>query len=171
MKPINSKEKNKKLGQFLIIFLGLAIIPIALIFYSYYKVPDKISESEERKLIDYSNFDHTQKMITKKMSELDSTITLYASATTPNPELLGKKIVDGLADLSKMDTSIKMVKLTSDEYANHYTHVKELVAAQEKLKKSTLDLQEAQTKLKSAESNMMMMGSRGGAPAMPPVPQ
>jgi len=166
MKPINSKERSKSLLQFVFIFFALAMVPVALIFFSYYKVPEEISQSEENKLVAYSNFEHTQKLILKKMVEVDSNINLYASATTENPKLLDKKIVDGLSDLSKMDTSIKMVKLVSDGYANHYTHVTKLVEAQEKLKDAMLKLQDADAKLKAAQANPMMGGM--GAMPMPP---
>lgn len=166
MKPINSKERNKQFWQFIIIFLGLALVPVALIFFSYYKVPEEISEAESKKLVDYSNFEHTQKLILKKMVEVDSNIKLYATAATENPKLLDKKIVDGLTDLSKMDTSIKIVQLVSDGYANHYTHVTQLVAAQEKLKEALQKLQEAEDKLKASQSNPMM--GMGSAMPMPP---
>lgn len=165
MKPINSKEKSKQLWQFIFIFFGLAIIPVALIFYAYYKVPDKISETEQEKLISYSNFEHSQKVVIQKMTEVDSNINLYASGTNQNPEILSKRIVDGLADLSKMDSSIRVIKLVGESLTDHYTHVKELVTIQEKYKKAALDLQEIQDKLKSSESdkNLLMM-SRAAAP-------
>lgn len=169
MRPINSKEKSKQVWQFLIVFMGLAFIPLALIFYSYYKVPDKISETQARQLVGYSNFEHTQKKIIQRMIELDSNINLYASASVPNPVLLEKKIVDQLADLSRMDTSIQIVKIASEAYASHYTHVKEMVDAQTKLKTATLDLKTAQDQLKASESekNMMMMGMGARMPAVP----
>ncbi len=166
MKPINSVEKSKQLWQFVFIFMGLALVPVALIFFSYYKVPEKISESELKKLVDYSNFDHSQKLILRKMAEVDSNISLYASAKTENPRVLDKKIVDGLADLAKMDTSIRIVQLVSDGYTNHYTHVTQLVAAQDKLKETLLKLQEAEERLKSMQSNPMM--GMGAAMPMPP---
>jgi len=164
MKPINSKEKSKQLGQFVFIFFALAVVPVALIFYSYYKVPDKISETEQDKLIAYSNYEHSEKVIVQKMADVDSNINLYASGTNQNPEILSKKIVDGLADLSKMDTSNKIIRLVSEGFTDH-THVKELVTVQEKYKKAALDLQEIQDKLKSSENdkNLLMM-SRGAAP-------
>ena len=169
MKPINSKEKSKQLWQFVFIFFALAFVPVALIFYSYYKVPDKISETEQARLISYSNFEHSQKVIIQKMMDVDSNINLYASGTNQNPEILSKKIVDGLADLSKMDTSNRIIRLVSDGFTGHYTHVKELVTVQEKYKKAALDLQELQDKLKSSENdkNLLMM-SRGAAPAQQP---
>ena len=169
MKPINSQEKSKQVWRFLIVFMGLAFLPLAIVFFSYYKVPDKISATQADKLVAYSNFEHTQKVIIQQMAELDSNINLYASASVPNPELLGKKIVDGLSDLSRKDTSIRIVKLASDAYANHYTHVKALVDAQAQLKAATVKMQEMGDQLKAAtsENQMLMMGaaSRG----MPPI--
>ncbi len=166
MKPINSKERSKQLWQFVFIFLGLALVPVALIFFSYYHVPEEISETEERKLVSYSNFEHTQKMILQKMSEVDSNINLYASAKTENPVLLDKKIADGLADLARMDTSIKMVQLVSNGYANHYTHVRQLVEAQTKLNDAATKLQAAEAAAKSAQS----MGGMGMGSPMPMPP-
>ena len=166
MKALNSKERSKKLWQFVIIFLGLALVPTALIFFSYYHVPEELSEMEGRKLASYSNFEHTQKKILDKMSEVDSNISLYASAKTENPVLLDKKIADGLTDLARMDTSIKMVKLVSDGYANHYTHVRQLVETQTKLNDALAKLQDAEARLKSAQS----MGSMMGASPMPMPP-
>ncbi len=167
MKPINSKERSKSLWQFVLIFLGLALVPTALIFFSYYHVPEEISETEERKLVSYSNFEHTQKKILSKMSEVDSNINLYASAKTENPVLLDKKIADGLADLARMDTSIKMVQLVSNGYANHYTHVRQLVEAQNKLNDAATKLQAAEQQAKSAQS--MGGGMMGSPMPMPPA--
>lgn len=105
-------------------------------------------------------------MILQKMSEVDSNINLYASAKTENPVLLDKKIADGLADLARMDTSIKMVQLVSNGYANHYTHVRQLVEAQAKLNDAATKLQAAEQQMKSAQS----MGGMMGSPAMPMPP-
>ncbi|MBS1614708.1 MAG: hypothetical protein JST06_01165 [Bacteroidetes bacterium] len=165
MKALNSKERSKKLWQFVIIFLGLTLVPTALIFFSYYHVPEELSEMEGRKLASYSNFEHAQKRILDKMSEIDSNISLYATAKTENPVLLDKKIADGLTDLASMDTSIKMVKLVSDGYAHHYTHVRQLVDAQSKLNDALAKLQDAESRLKSAQSAGMM-----GAAPMPLPP-
>lgn len=167
MKPINSKEKTKQVWRFLIVFAGLAFIPLAIIFVSYYKVPDKISATQADKLVAYSNFEHTQKVIVRQMTELDSNINLYATASVPNPDLLAKRIVDGLADLSRLDTSIAVVNLASKSYENHYTHVKRLVDAEAKLKAATVKMQEMTDALKAAQSQSMMMGGMG-AP-MPPL--
>lgn len=165
MKPINSKEKTKQLWQFVFIFFGLAVIPVALIFFSYYKVPDKISESETRKLVDYSHFEHRQKEIRTKLVELDSNINKYAEANTENPKLLDKKILDGLSDLSKMDTSIQLLPVISSGYEKHYTHVTQLVQAQQEKKDAMVQLQKMQEDLKEIKSNPMM-----GAGAMPMPP-
>ncbi len=165
MKPLNSKERSTKLWQFVLVFFGLAIVPTALIFFSYYHVPEELSEMEGRKLASYSNFEHTQKKILDKMADIDSNISLYASAKTENPVLLDKKIADELADLSKMDTSIKMVSLVSQGYANHYTHVRQLVDAKNKLNDALAKLQDAETRLKAAQSAGMM-----GASPMPLPP-
>lgn len=163
MKPLNSKERSKQLWQFVFVFLGLALIPVSLIFFSYYKVPEKISEAEDEKLVAYSNFEHTQKKILKKMQEVDSNINLYAAANTENPKLLDKKILDGLGDLKHMD-SMALVQQVYGSYEDHYTHVTKLVEAQEKLKDALVKLNEAQEKLK-ASNNMMGMG----AMPMPPT--
>jgi hypothetical protein len=164
MKPLNSKERSKQLWQFVFVFLGLALVPVALIFFSYYKVPEKISESEDSKLVAYSNFEHTQKAILKKMQEVDSNINLYAAANTENPKLLDKKILDGLSDLDRMDT-MKLLQQVHDSYEKHYTHVTKLVEAQQKLKDMSVKLSEAEEKLKSSNNNMMGMG----AMPMPPT--
>lgn len=165
MKPINSKERSKQLWQFVFIFFGLAVIPVSLIFFSYYKVPEEISEAESRKLIDYSNFEHTQKVILQKMIEIDSNIGVYATATTENPKLLDRKILDGLSDLAKMDTSVKMVRLVKQGYEHHYDHVTQLVETLNKNKEITMQLQETRDMLKAAQANPMM----GMAPmSLPP---
>ncbi len=155
MKPLNSKERSKQLWQFVFIFLGLALVPVALIFFSYYKVPEKISEAEDQKLVAYSSFERTQKNILKKMQEVDSNINLYAAATTENPKLLDNKILNGLSDLERLD-SMQLVQQVHDSYEKHYTHVTKLVEAQEKLKAALVKLSEAEEKLKS--SNAMMGG-------------
>lgn len=165
MKPINSKEKSKQLWQFVIIFLGLAVVPVALIFFSYYKVPDEISEAETHKLVDYSHFEHRQKQLMAKLVEIDSNINKYAEANTENPKLLDKKILDGLSELSKMDTSIQMLPVISAGYEKHYTHVTQLVQAQQERKDAMVELQKLQENLKEIKSNPMM-GS--GAMPMPP---
>lgn len=163
MKPLNSKERSKQLWQFVFVFLGLALVPVALIFFSYYKVPEKISETEDDKLVAYSNFEHTQKKILSKMREVDSNINLYAAATTENPKLLDKQILDGLGDLKHMD-SMALVQQVYGSYEDHYTHVTKLVEAQARLKDAMVKLAEAEEKLKSSSSMMNM-----GAMPMPPT--
>lgn len=158
MKPINSKERSKQLWQFVFIFFGLAVIPVSLIFFSYYKVPEEISEAESRKLIDYSKFEHTQKLILQKMIEIDSNIGVYATATTENTKLLERKILDGLSDLAKMDTSVKMLRLVQQSYEHHYNHVADLVKAQENYKNTLSKLQETQDDLKAAARANPTMG-------------
>lgn len=165
MKPINSKERSKQLWQFVFIFFGLALVPVALIFFSYYHVPEEISQTEERKLVEYSNSQHNQKKVLQKLAEVDSNINLYASAKTANPVLLDKQIADGLSDIKRLDTS-EMVDNVRRGYENHYTHVRQLVEAQSKLNDAATKLQEADAKLKSAQS----MGGMGmGSMPMPPA--
>ncbi|MBS1643503.1 MAG: hypothetical protein JST36_00560 [Bacteroidetes bacterium] len=166
MKPINSKERSKALWQFVFIFFALAMIPVALIFFSYYKVPEEISEAESQKLVAYSNFEHTQKIILKKMAEVDSNINLLASASVENPVMLKQKIADGISELSRMDTSIAIVPTIRASYEKHFTHVSQLVDAQAKLKDATLKLTDMDAKLKAAQSNPMM--GMGAPMPMPP---
>jgi hypothetical protein len=155
MKPINSKERSKKLWQFVFIFFGLAVVPVSLIFFSYYHVPEELSEMEGRKLVEYSNFQHNQKKVLQKLAEVDSNINLYASAKTENPVLLDKKIADGLSDIEKLDTS-DIVNRVRKGYESHYTHVRQLVEAQNKANDALTKLQDAEGKLKSAQSSGMM---------------
>jgi hypothetical protein len=166
MKPINSKERNKQFWQFVFIFFGLAFIPVALIFFSYYHVPEEISEMEDRKLVEYSNSQHNQKKVLQMFSEVDSNINIYASAKTENPVLLDKKIADGLSDIEKLDTS-DMVNRVRKGYENHYTHVRQLVEAQNKANEAIAKLQDAEAKLKAAQSSGMM--GMGAAMPMPPA--
>jgi hypothetical protein len=165
MKPLNSKERNKQLWQFVLIFLGLAVVPVGLIFFSYYHVPEEISEMEGRRLVEYSNSQHSQKKVLQKFAEVDSNINLYASAKTENPVLLDKKIADGLSDIEKLDTS-EMVSRVRKGYENHYTHVRQLVEAQNKANDALTKLQDAESKLKAAQSGGVM----GMTPAMPMPP-
>ncbi len=168
MKPINSKEKSKQLWQFVLIFFGLAVIPVALIFFSYYHVPDEISESEEKKLVTYSNFEHNQKLILKKLADVDSDINRYAETKTENTVLLDRKIADELNDLSKADTSIPMVQLVTGGYAKHFTHVRNLVAAQDRANKAEAELQKSNEQMKSMGGGGMGMGG-GMNMATPPM--
>lgn len=165
MKPINSKERSKQLWQFVFIFFGLALIPVALIFFSYYHVPEEISEAESKKLIEYSSYEHSRKTILQKLAEVDSNISIYASAKTENPVLLDKKIADGLAEIDKLDTSA-IGRRVSAGFANHYTHVRQLVEAQTKLNDAATKLQAAEAAAKSAQS----MGGMGMGAAMPMPP-
>lgn len=158
MKPVNSKERSQKLWQFVFIFLGLALVPTALIFFSYYHVPEEISEMEGRRLVEYSNFQHSQKKVLQKLAEVDSNISIYASAKTENPVMLEKKIADGLIEIEKLDTS-RIIKDVRKGYENHFTHVRQLVEAQAKLNDAATKLQEADAKLKSAQSMGGMMSS------------
>ena len=171
MKPINSREKSKQLWQFVFIVFGLAVIPAALIFFSYYKVPEKISETEERKLIEYSNFEHAQKVILRKMIEVDSNINKFADAATENPKILENNIVLGLSDLGKMDTSIRMVNLVGKGYEHHYSHVNELRKAQDELKNAIEKLQAAETENKTLKESMRAPNMANMPMQMPPPAQ
>lgn len=158
MKPINSKEKTKQLWQFVLIFFGLAVIPVALIFFSYYHVPEEISESQNKKLVEYSAFEHTQSMILKKLADVDSDINRYAEARTENARMLETKIANELIELGKADTSIRMVPLVTREYTQHFTHTQQLVKAQEDLRKAQVDLQKANDQIKTMGAGMGMGG-------------
>src|ERR1035437_6276557 len=82
MKPINSKERTKMFWQFFFIFVALCIVPMALIFYTYHVTPEKMDAIDQQKLQNYNDFDRGQKLLTKKLSDIDSNINLLTSGAT-----------------------------------------------------------------------------------------
>ena len=162
MKPINSKERSKQVWQFLFIFFGLAVVPISLIFFSYYKVPEKITEIEQQKLIKFSSFDRSQKLLTQQIKEIDSNINLIANGTSNLvPEVLKEQISRGLSKLAEMDTS-EMVTAIRNGYTAHLMHVLEMRKQKDENSGIMTSLKEAKQELEKCESKneLYMMSDR-----------
>jgi len=157
MKPINSKERSKQVWQFVFIFFGLALIPVALIFFSYYHVPEQISKEEDQKLVNYSNFMHRQKVILKKMAEIDSNINKLATAKTESTDMLRADIVAGIRELRAMDSMI-LVQQASKSYEHDFDHVTSLIKAQNELAIAAAELKKSKEELEAAKRNVPMLG-------------
>ena len=158
----NKKEKRKKIWQFIFLMAGMAIIPVALIFLAYYKVPHSIAADELKKLGPYSEFLRKQKKIVEKMTQIDSNIKVYADARMENPGIQSQKILNGINDLEQMDTSIAMVQVAKVNLENHYTHVLKLIDLQTRILK-------AEEEIRALRQNISTMGA-GGMGGVPTVP-
>lgn len=162
----NNRERGRKIWQFIFLMAVMAILPVALIFLSYYKLPVSIAASEAENLVAYSSFLRNQKMVVAKMNLIDSNIRLYAEAKVENPKLLDQRILNGLNDLEHMDTSITMIKTAKANLENHYTHVTKLVEMQARASKAEKELQDLKDNLRNMGGGMM--GNNAPIIPMPP---
>jgi predicted ABC-type exoprotein transport system permease subunit len=164
MESMNSKEKSKKLWEFIFIFFALALLPVGALFYTFYKVPMALSESESNKLITYSNFDKTQNTLVKYISDIDSNFTLLANENSSlEPSSLFTKITNANLKMQEADTS-KLVILVAKMVDNHTSHMNALL----RFRKDFKDVKEKNTELKEQKASQQMapaMGGGGGAPA------
>lgn len=154
MKPLNSKERSKQLWQFVFIFFGLCIIPVSLIFFSYYTVPEKLSEAEQLKLKDYSDFERSRKLLVGQLSEIDSNISKLARHNSNSEAIYRENIAKGITSLT--DTST-LIKLIANTYTAHFAHVEELVKGKDENVKLKEDLASAQSELQNCQRNNSAM--------------
>lgn len=163
MKPINSKERTKQVWQFIFIFFALALVPVALIFFSYQKVPEKLSEVEQRKLMNYSNFERSQRALVKNLVEIDSNLSLLANESTNEiPEVLNTRIAKGLQTIEEADTS-RLMKMIVSGYNNHLKHVNLLVGARNEIKSSSTGLENLKRQLKDCQDANQILKLRGAS--------
>ncbi len=164
MKPINSKERSKQVWQFIFIFFALAIVPIALIFFSYHKVPEKLSDIEQRKLMNYSNFERSQKVLIKHLTEIDSNLNMLANESSNElPEVINMRIGKGLEDIKEADTS-RLVSMISSGYNNHLKHVNTLIKTRNELKNTGSGTKELQQQLQDCKQTIQMLQMRSASP-------
>jgi hypothetical protein len=164
MKPINSKERTKQVWQFIFIFGALALVPVALIFFSYHKVPEKLSDIEQQKLANYSNFERSQKALVKHLAEIDSNLSMLANETSNEvPEVINTRVGKGLEELRETDTS-KLMTMIASGYNNHLKHVNALIKARNELKNTGAGTKELQEQLQECKQTVQMLSLRGSTP-------
>ncbi len=144
MKAINSKERSKQVWQFIFIFLGLAVVPVSLIFFSYYRIPEKLHDQEQRKLINYTNFERSQKVLVRQLDNIDSNLNLLVNESSNElPEVINTRIASSIENIKQTDTG-RLVTLILNGYNNHLKHVNNLV----RMRKEMKDIKEIEQKLK-----------------------
>lgn len=122
MESLNSKEKSKKTWQFIFIFFALAFLPVAAIFFSYFKLPSALSQDEKLKLMEYSEFDRNQKNLIKQLTLIDSNFNLLANENTNlDPTRLVTEITTTNIDIKKSDSSdlTQLLSRMVDDHTNH----------------------------------------------------
>jgi len=122
MESLNSKEKSKKTWQFIFIFFALAMLPVAAIFFSYFKLPSALSQDEKLKLMEYSEFDRNQKNLMKQLTLIDSNFNLLANENTNlDPTRLVTEITTTNIDIKKSDSSAftQLLSRMVDDHTNH----------------------------------------------------
>lgn len=150
MKPINSKERSKLFWQFFFIFIALGILPVAIIFYAYRTMPEMMSDAEQQKLVAYSNFEHSQKALSKNLSKIDSCIILLNNGSNVDAQLLTQEISADITALSKSDSTGSISNLVSaiyKGYSDYFTMAKNLSTTKTEAKKASNDLQKTQDQL------------------------
>ena len=157
MRPLNSKERSTLVWQFIFIFLTLCVIPVGIIFFSYYKVPVALSDTEREKLAEYSDFDRNQKIHIKQLNEIDSNISLLAT-NNGNPASLEAIIADKLVEITKNDTSTFMKNIKTG-YSHHFDHVVTALKSRENYEKEIKSKQDEIDKCKS----LSQMNNNSGA--------
>ena len=165
MKPVNSKERSKLLWQFVFIFFALCILPIAIIFYTYWVTPGKIDDADQEKLMTYSAFEHHQKVMVKLLTEIDSNIRLLNSGSNLDPDVLKNNVLTGINNLSSSDTT-NLVKTISTGYTNYFSLAKNLSKTTFDAKKANDVAQKTQAELdkinaQQASTNAIVNGLKG----------
>jgi hypothetical protein len=167
MKPLNSKERTKQVWQFIFIFFMLAVAPTAIIFFSYYKVPLKMREEDQRRLLSFSSFEKNQKLLVKNISLIDSNLSILVNENSSDnaPEVLKANIAKSLLSLKDADTGRLMTAVTAT-LNHHLVHVNKLLSTRNEMKESEEELKKANKELGDCKSAMNRMGM--GA-MMPPT--
>lgn len=127
MESLNSKEKSKKTWQFIFIFFALALLPVAAIFFSYFKMPEALQKDDQIKLEQYSNFDRNQKLLLQELNMIDSNFTLIANENSNlEPTSLFTKITNSNLEIAKIDSS-DLIKTINKMVENHTNHMNALL--------------------------------------------
>jgi cell division protein FtsI/penicillin-binding protein 2 len=166
MESLNSKEKSKKTWQFIFIFFALALLPVAAIFFSYFKMPEALQQDEKIKLEEYSNFMSRQNSLLKELTMIDSNFTLIANENTNlEPTVIFTKISNGNEEIKKIDSS-DLVKVISKMIENHANHMHSL----QKLRNDIGNYKEKNDILKERASNLPAAASPSSNASLPSVP-
>lgn len=159
MRPLNSKERTTLVWQFVFIFFGLCVLPVSIIFFSYFKVPNAIQDSDRDKLAAYSDFERTQKLRIKTLVEIDSCLTVLAQ-NNANSDLVKTQASKKIVDLSSNDSSA-LIKMLAAHYGHHYEHVQAMLKAADENKSLGAKLNETQNALKDCKQSQMSMSGVG----------
>lgn len=160
MKPINSKERTKQVWQFIFIFFFLAIVPVGLIFFAYYKIPEKLSDQEQQKLLKYSNFDRHQKDLIKNLNDIDSNINILVNENSSElPEVIKTRIAKSLEAIKDADTGL-LTSVIVKAYNDHLIHANKLLETEKMAK----DVDKLQKDLEECKKTIDQVRSRSAEP-------
>ncbi len=159
MKPLNSQEKNKQLWQFVFIFFTLCFLPVCLVFFSFFKTPAALSQNEIQKLVNYSSFEHSQKLLVKEIITMNEDLSKLA--TNPSDaSVLDAKIGKSIANLSAADSG-QLINGIKDGYVNYLSVVKKTNDATLQVKKINEQLELEKTKAQNFRDEAIINSNRG----------
>ena len=158
MKPINTKERSKLFWQFFFIVFALCFLPLLIIFFAYYEAPAEIGSEQQEKLKNYSDFEHSQKMLVKQIADIDSNIRLLNNGSNADPTFLYRKIPDDIIGLQKNDTG-SLMKVLAKNYQDYFTDAKTLHDAKAENKNLSEALQKKTEELKECKDDKKQLSN------------
>jgi hypothetical protein len=106
MKPLNHKEKSKKLYFFILHLLLLAILPCFIIAWSYNNLKVGMQISQNQNLNKYTEYKNLQEALSKNLSKIDINLTQAINANnTASYDSFIFSSTNYNAEISKKDTS------------------------------------------------------------------
>ncbi len=165
MEAINSKEKSKKVWQFIGVFAGLIMLPFALIAMAYIKLPDALTAEDKAKLEAYNKSYNQKNELVKILRKVNKCLTVTKSASSA-PEVLDK------AYKELFEATNKLEELT-DSTSNLVTCLTNLInndinrnATAQTLKEQSIKAdKEIENALKKKQEQQMQMGAAAGGSA------
>jgi hypothetical protein len=165
MEALNNKEKSKKVWQFLGVFAGLILVPFALVFFSYYKLPQALIAEDQSKLEKFSRYLDMQKRLFKNISSIDGKLQKNLLVTDPNMKKEeNAKIANLVQELKNIDSSdlILVVAKLAEGSVIRNENSEELG---KKFKKEEMKTESA--KVKAEQAKAAAAGAAAGA--LPPL--
>jgi hypothetical protein len=106
MQTLNSKEKNKKIYNFIGLIILLCFVPVLIYSYFLFQIPAEISDSKIEQLQEFSMYENTRKTVCKNLTDINKNFRLLSDLNMN--EIQKNEIINHLTEQKnriKNDTS------------------------------------------------------------------
>ena len=149
MKPINSKERSKLFWQFVTVFIALAVLPVVMVFFSYYQVGQKMEDEDQQNLLEYANYKNHQKTLIKQLNDLDSNINNLTNGTVMANGDIQVAEVNIAKAISNLSTdSLALVRTIGKTYGHYFSNAQDYLKCKNDLKAASTESKSAKDALK-----------------------